>query len=172
MRYLRSHTDNHCHVSLIAANTSVLSSYEVARDSTPRKKLIAHEIGTRLLKESLESTSLPIERYEMWTDSQTVIKWCSSKTLELRAFERNRVDLILKRNNGKVPRYVPTDQNPTDVATRGYCLNNKERWDLWTGGPCFLCCPAAMDEVDLSTIEKRCTTEVMSATQSKQPNCA
>ena len=63
----------------------------------------------------------------MWTDSQTVIKWCSSKTLELQVFERNRVDLILKRTNGKVPRYVPTDQNPANVAIRGCHLNNKEK---------------------------------------------
>ena len=65
-----------------------------------------------------------------------------------------------------------TDQNPADVATRECRLNNKEKWDLWTGGPCFLRCPAAIDEVDLSTIEKICTAEVMSATQSKPPNCA
>ena len=65
-----------------------------------------------------------------------------------------------------------TDPNPADVATRGCRLNNKEKWDLWTGGPCFLCCPASINQVDLSTIKKTCTTEVMSATQSKPPNCA
>ena len=108
----------------------------------------------------------------MWTDSHTVIKWCSSKTLELRVFEKNRVDLILKRTNGKVPRCVPTDQNPADLATRGCRFNYTENWDLWTGRPCFLRCPAALDEVDLFTIEKICRIEVMSGIQSKSPNCA
>ena len=58
--YLRSHTDNDCHVSLIAARISVLSSYEVAHGSIPRKKLVGLDIDSRLLKECLESTSLPL----------------------------------------------------------------------------------------------------------------
>ena len=74
--------------------------------------------------------TFPIERYEIWTYSQTVMKWCSSKTLELRVFERNRVDVILKQTNGKVLRFVPTDQNPADVATRGFRVNHTEKWDL------------------------------------------
>ena len=115
------------HVSHIAAKTSILSSREVARGSIPRKELIALDICTRLLKKCLKSRSLSIERYEMWTHLQTVIKWCSSMTLELRIFERNRVDLILKRTNRNVPRFVPTDQNPANVATRGCPLNNKEK---------------------------------------------
>ena len=86
----------------------------------------------------MNATSLAIARYELWTDSQTVQKWCASDTLELRAFERNRVDAILKRTNGKQPRYVPTGENPADIATRGCRIDETEKWNFWLNGPQFL----------------------------------
>ena len=60
------------------------------------------DLRARLLKESLDATSLIF----VGSDSQTVIQWCTTKSLELRAFEKNRVDLILKNSREKLPRYV------------------------------------------------------------------
>ena len=91
----------------------------MARVSIPRRKQIALDLGSRLLKECLDDTALKIKSFDLWSDSQTAIKWCASETLALRVFERNRVDLILKSTNGKLPRYVPTGENPADIATRG-----------------------------------------------------
>ena len=111
----------------------------MARGSIPRKELIALDLGARLLKECLSSTSLKIDNFELWSDSRTVIQWCSEKSLELRVFERNRVDNILRISQGKIPRYVPTDKNPADVAARPFDFNKHlARWDLWTKAPQFL----------------------------------
>ena len=110
----------------------------MARGSIPRKELIALDIESRLLTECMNATSLAITHYELWTESQTVQKWCASDTLELRAFERNRVDAILKRTNGKQPRYVPTGENPADIATRGCRIDETEKWNFWLNGPQFL----------------------------------
>ena len=95
-------------------------------------------MGARLLRECLESTGLPINDYVLWSDSKTVISWCSTKSLELRVFERNRVDSILRNCNGKLPRYVSTKQNPADVATRGCRVDQDEKWEFWIKGPDFL----------------------------------
>ena len=67
-----------------------------------------------------------------------MIQWFSQKSLELRVFERNRVDLILKNSGGKPPRYVASECNPADVATRPFRIGQAERWKLWTRGPAFL----------------------------------
>ena len=109
--YLRVCTDEKRHVAMIPAKTSILSQHELKRQSIPRKELIAWDIGTGSPKSCLESTSLPISDYELWTwtDSRIVISWCSSKTLELRMFERNRVESILRNSSGSIPLYVPTD---------------------------------------------------------------
>ena len=133
--YLRFYCDTECGMHLVAAKAIVLSRYEAARGSIPRKELIAVEIGSRLMVECLESTSLDIQCCELWTDSQTVIKWCSSPTLELKVFERNRVDLILKRTRGKCPRYIPTVLNPADIATRGCSISDPEKFNYWLQGP-------------------------------------
>ena len=53
-------------------------------------------------------------------------------------FERNKVDLILKNSNGKLPRYIPSGQNSADVATRPCRVEDAERWSLWLNGPKFL----------------------------------
>ena len=140
--YLRVQTGEKCAVNLIAAKTSIFSQAEMARGSIPRKELIALDLGARLLKECLSSTSLKIDNFELWSDSRTVIQWCSEKSLELRVFERNRVNNILRISQGKIPRYVPTDKNPADVATRPFDFNkHSDRWDLWTKGPQFLLHP-------------------------------
>ena len=104
----------------------------------PRKEVIALDLGARLLRECLDSTTLDIKNFKLWTDSKTVIQWCSKKTLELRIFERNRVDLILRNSGGKLPQYVASEFNPADVATRPFRIAHEERWNLWTRGPRFL----------------------------------
>ena len=96
----------------------------------------------------MDSTTLPIERHELWSDSQTVIKWCTNQDLELRVFERNRVDLIMRNTQGKAPKYVPSGSNPADVATRPCKVSQSDRWNLWTRGPDFLRMPMSnWDEV-------------------------
>ena len=136
--YLRVYTGEQCHVALLAAKTSILCEQEVKRQSIPHKEIIALDLGARLLRECLESTGLPIKDYVLWSDSKTVISWCSTKSLELRVFERNRVDSILRNCNGKLPRYVSTKQNPADVATRGCRVDQDEKWEFWIKGPDFL----------------------------------
>ena len=137
--YLRVQTGENYDVSLICAKTSIFSQAEMTRGSMPRKEIVALDLGARLLKECLDSTSLPIEKCELWSDSQTAIKWCTNKDLELRIFERNRVDLVLRNTRGKPPKYVPTHLNPADVATRPCRVAQEDRWKLWTRGPDFLC---------------------------------
>jgi len=81
--YLRIENEEQCNVSLIAAKTYLLFKSEMSRGSMPRKESIALDLGARLLRECLDSTTLPITNYEIWSDSQTAIQWCSERTLEL-----------------------------------------------------------------------------------------
>ena len=136
--YLSVINGEQTYVNLIAARISLHSKSEMTRESMPRKEIIALDLGARLLKECLDATCLTVDNYELWSDSQTVIQWCRTKTLELRVFESNRVDLILKNSNGKLPQYIPSGQNPADVAMRPCCIEDAERWSLWLNGPEFL----------------------------------
>ena len=128
-------------VHLVAAKTSVISATEMARGSMSRKEIIALNIGARLLRECLDATTLPINNFELGSDSRTVIQWCTEKSLALQVCERNRVDLILRNSDGTLPRYIPTDINPADVVTRPFNANHQVRWQLWLQGPDFLKLP-------------------------------
>ena len=149
--YLRVQCGSEYEINLVAAKTSIFSQAEMARESIPRKEIIALDLGARLLRECLDSTTLDIDDYCIWTDSKTVIQWCTEKSLELRVFERNRVDLILRNTKGKLPKYVPSHNNPADVATRPFCTKHSERWELWTRGPLFL-----RQQNVQSTLDKLC----------------
>ena len=71
--YLRVKTADRYTVHLVAAKTSVISTTEMARGSMTRKEIIALDIGARLLRECLDSATLPIDNFELWSDSWTVI---------------------------------------------------------------------------------------------------
>ena len=81
--YLRVKTGECYTVHLVAAKTSVISATEMARGSMSRKETIALDIGARLLRECLDATTLPIDNFELWSDSRTVIQWCTEKSLAL-----------------------------------------------------------------------------------------
>lgn len=90
--------------------------------------------------------------------------------MELRLFEGNRVDLVLKNTMGRLPRYVPTDKNLADVATRDVVLV-KNRSGVFGLGPDFLHQPSPVHDVvkdsnfspglhlsELATITQSCRT--------------
>ena len=71
-----------------------------------QKEIIALDLSKRLLTECLDPTISPVQNFELWSDSHTVMQWCSQESLELRVFEQNRMDLNLKNSREKSLRYV------------------------------------------------------------------
>ena len=61
--YFRSFNNHNCSANLVAAKTSIFSRHEMAQGSIPHKELIALVIGSRLLSECMNATSLTITRY-------------------------------------------------------------------------------------------------------------
>ena len=89
--YIRAFNHNECSVSLVAAKTAIFSRHNMARGSNPRKELIALDIGSRLLTECPNATTFLIWRCELWTDSQTVQRWCASDTLKLQILNATKL---------------------------------------------------------------------------------
>jgi len=118
----------------------------------------------------MNATTLTISRYEIWTDSQTVQRWCASVTLELRVFKRNRVDSILKRTNGKQPHYVPTGENLADIATRGCRVNDVDKWNFWLGGPQFLSQHGSVQNVTFNSKDEHCAASLQASSKQSEDN--
>ncbi|MCG8044651.1 MAG: A17 family peptidase, partial [Candidatus Thiodiazotropha endolucinida] len=104
--------------------------------SIPRLELLAVVIGLKCLKYVKEQTKLPIIQLYLWTDSQCVLHWINSnKTLSV--FVRNRVKEI-KEYTDVLISYVPSKENPADIASRGTTTTKLLNCELWWNGPTWL----------------------------------
>ena len=83
----------------------------------PRLELLGVLIGIRALKFIQNEIHLPIRTKILYTDSQCVLHWLQTKR-PLSVFVTNRLKEI-KSLEGTVFRYISTQENPADLATRG-----------------------------------------------------
>lgn len=74
-----------------------------------------------------------------WSDSTIALSWIRNTTTKLPAFVSNRVQQIQAKNLEW--RYVPTDVNPADCASRGLTPSQLLEHTLWWKGPDFLLKP-------------------------------
>ena len=104
----------------------------------PRLELMAVLIGVRSLNVVESELKLPVEKKFLWTDSKCVLNWISTKK-DLSVFVRNRV-LEIKKREDITFEYIPTNENPADVATRGTSTKKLIDNRLWWHGPVWLKC--------------------------------
>jgi len=82
--------------------------------------------------------SLKIEKCVCWLDSEIALWWITKIEREFKPFIQNRVVEIRNLISPDLCKYVPTDQNPADVASRG-CKASRLKGDkTWWEGPDFL----------------------------------
>ncbi|KAK2907800.1 hypothetical protein Q8A73_008873 [Channa argus] len=104
----------------------------------PRLELTAATLAVRkdkMLKNELE---LPLEDSVYWTDSTAVLKYISNETSRFRTFVANRVSAIQQTSTVSQWRYVNSQLNPADGASRGQKVKAFLRNKLWVSGPDFL----------------------------------
>ena len=101
--------------------------------SLPRLELLAVLIGTRITSFVTKELRLCISKRTVFTDSQCVLYWLKgSKPLPV--FVQNRVDEIRQETNINF-RYIPSEENPADFATRGLSVSEIRELELWWHGP-------------------------------------
>lgn len=100
----------------------------------PRLELLGVLIGSRLMQYVRKCINRKVKKQILWTDSQIVIDWLKSNKL-LTPFVSRRVEEI-KKNKDLIFRYVPSELNPADVATRPTDLKSDR--EKWLSGPDFL----------------------------------
>lgn len=121
----------------------VMSKSRVAplkQKTLPVLELLAAVLGARLSKYIIEHLTESIGDIEkcMWSDSQIVLSWLSSKTT-LKRNVASKVQAIKDDTLNGTWRYCPTQSNPADLLTRGTpsrVIANKA--SLWLHGPTWL----------------------------------
>ncbi|XP_055543529.1 uncharacterized protein LOC129729072 [Wyeomyia smithii] len=155
--YLRTTNSNGTpQCTLIAAKAKVAPLKPM---TIPKLEIQGCVLGTRLAKFVESNHSVTIGRKILWTDSSVALSWIQAEPRNYRQFVANRVGEIQESTTGDEWRWVPSESNPADEATKwgtGPYFGNS----LWYNGPEFLRCsenkwPRAADDVVNTTEEIR-----------------
>ncbi|KAL0149906.1 hypothetical protein M9458_054789 [Cirrhinus mrigala] len=124
--------DIHCAIVMAKSRVAPLKLTTV-----PRLELAAAVVSVEMssvLKKELDYT---VVEEMFWTDSEVVLGYISNEARRFHTFVANRVQRIRNGTTTEQWRYVPTEENPADHASRG--LTVKELLaSNWFVGPKFL----------------------------------
>ena len=101
----------------------------------PRMELSAAVVATRLDRIIRSESDLEIDRSYFWTDSTCVLRYIHNEATRFQTFVANRITKIRELSEPSQWRYVDTQSNPADDASRGVAADCLERW---IHGPDFL----------------------------------
>lgn len=105
--------------------------------SIPRLGLTAATIAVKVGK--MPKKELPRVDYECyWTDSSVVLGYISNDSKRFHIFVANRTHHIQEHTTLSQWKYVPSDSNPANNASRGISMKNIIRSNRWFNRPKFL----------------------------------
>ena len=91
--------------------------------SIPRLELCAAVLATQAGAKVVKEIDMQIDSITFYTDSKVVLGYIQNESRRFYVYVANRVQLIRKISSPSQWRYVDTNENPTDLATR--CLSAK-----------------------------------------------
>ena len=134
--YLRlRNEENKSHVSVVMAKARVAPLKSV---TIPPLELTAAVVSTRVslyLKQELDYQDI-IEVF--WTDSQVVIGYIHNEAKRFHTFVANRVQEVRNHTKPEQWRYIASESNPADAASRGLTARQIVQDSCWVKGPEFL----------------------------------
>nr|XP_027230539.1 uncharacterized protein LOC113822194 [Penaeus vannamei] len=128
--------DNSVYINLIMAKSRLAP---LKGSTIPRLELAGALEAVRLDKILTKELEIPLEISVYWVDSQIVLWYLNSSDKRFQTYVANRVGKILDHTEVSQWRYVPSEENPGDDASRGMSASDLLRNDRWVG-PNFLQC--------------------------------
>jgi hypothetical protein len=156
-------SENRVSSSLVCAKTRVAP---VKAITIPRLELLGAELLVKLFTRvrALLKVNGPIENSYAFCDSQIVLAWIRGPREKCEVFVRNRIASIESHFPRGCWKYVKSEQNPADLATRGLSASQFiKSFSLWSEGPswivnnfdCILSVDNINDDLGKNVLENR-----------------
>jgi hypothetical protein len=134
--YLRAASEhNVISCVFLAAKTHVAPMKQVL--TIPKLELQGAVMSVRLADTLQSELDVSVQVW-FWTDSVTVLRYVCSETRRWKIFVANRVTEIRESSQPNQWKYVPSEKNPADLASRGSSAECLISTDCWFHGPEFL----------------------------------
>ncbi|XP_061720563.1 uncharacterized protein LOC133527531 [Cydia pomonella] len=104
----------------------------------PKLELSGALVAAKLYKKITDSLRLVFNKVYFWCDSTIVISWLGMSPHLLKPFVQNRVTQINELTGNATWFHVRSEDNPSDLLSRGVTLDNLIDCNLWWFGPSFL----------------------------------
>lgn len=125
--------DDRVHVHLLTSKTRVAPIKSL---TIPKLELCAATLLSKLFQKTRSVFETNDVQCYAWSDSTITLAWICNNSTKLPAFVEHRVKEIQKSKLDW--RYVPTNLNPADCASRGLTPSQLIAHGLWWHGPEFL----------------------------------
>ena len=106
--------------------------------TVPRLELSAATVSVRLNATLQKELDLAVHKTVYWTDSTTVLRYVSNDKTRYQTFVANRLAIIRDGSSATQWRYVESERNPADDASRGLDAGSLCTRTRWLHGPDFL----------------------------------
>uniref|UniRef100_A0A1I7TE92 Integrase catalytic domain-containing protein n=1 Tax=Caenorhabditis tropicalis TaxID=1561998 RepID=A0A1I7TE92_9PELO len=142
--YLRfEYSGNRVHTQLIFSRTRMRPSNN-PHLTIPRMELLGVLIASSAAATIIKELNIAITSVTFLCDNTAVLHWVVQQNSENKWVQtrvqtiNNTIRNIQDQQIQTKIRYVPTDQNPADIPTRGASLSKIKNSTLWNHGPDFL----------------------------------
>ncbi|CAK1589701.1 unnamed protein product [Parnassius mnemosyne] len=134
--YCRTSKNHHSMVVLVAAKTRLVPIKKPI--TIPRLELNAAVLLSKLMNKVVNCLSTYNIQSFGWCDSTAVLGWLHGDAARWKPFVANRVKQVITNMPPACWRYVKSEENPADCASRGLTAGQLKGHPLWWQGPSWL----------------------------------
>ena len=128
-------TQDRIHCCLVMAKSRVTPVKPI---TIPRLELTAGVVAVKvsaMLNKELDYQDM---KEVFWTDSKVVLGYINNEARRFHTFVANRVQQIKDHTSAEQWKYIDSDANPADHASRGLHVQDLINCECWWNGPTFL----------------------------------
>ena len=134
-----------CYIRMVSYNTGSIRVVLVSgksrlcpmkQVSVPRLELCGAVESVKLSVMIKNEMTIKVSRCIYWTDSKILIAYLRNEHKRFKVYVANRVGIVLRHSSAGQWLYVPSQENPADVTTKGCTVSDLP--ESWINGPDFL----------------------------------